>query len=96
MGGKEIDREPSKEQDGLTGLLSALGGKSDVLKGVDPTMLLKAGKAIAQMNGKPDDRCILLGALKPYLRQERQNRVDEAVRILNLMRLAELFRGEIL
>lgn len=80
----------------MAGLLAALGGKNDALGGVDPAMLLKAGKAISQLNSKPDDRCILLGALKPYLRRERQDRVDEAIRILHLMRLAELFRGEIL
>ncbi|MBQ6824063.1 MAG: hypothetical protein IJP27_05385 [Clostridia bacterium] len=48
---------------------------------------------MAQMNGKPDERCTLLQALKPYLRRERQERIDEAVRILRLLRMAELFRS---
>ena len=48
---------------------------------------------MAQWNGKPDERCTLLGALRPYLRKERQERIDEAIRILNLLRLAELFRS---
>lgn len=57
-------------------------------------MLLKAGKALSRINGKPDDRCSLLTALRPFLRRERQERVDEAIRILQLLRLAEAFRGE--
>ena len=57
----------------------------------DPTLLLKAGKALSQLNNTPDDRCNLLEALKPYLRQERKKRIDEAVRILHLLRLAEIF-----
>lgn len=57
-------------------------------------MLLRAGKAISGLQKKPDDRCLLLSALKPYLRKERRSRVDEAIRILQLMRLAELFRKE--
>lgn len=77
--------------DGLSGLLS--GGKNDVFGGLDPALLLKAGNAISQWNSKPDDRCTLLSALRPYLRQERQERVNEAIRILNLLRLAELFRS---
>ncbi|MBQ8892891.1 MAG: hypothetical protein IJ043_00600 [Clostridia bacterium] len=56
-------------------------------------MLMKAGKAISQLNNKPDDRCNLLVALKPYLRRERQERIEEAIRILNLLRLAEIFRS---
>lgn len=66
----------------------------DPLAGLDPKMLLRAGKAISGLQNKPDDRCTLLSALKPYLRKERRERVDEAIRILQLMRLAELFRKE--
>lgn len=74
--------------EGLGGLLSSFGGDS----GLDPAMLLKAGQVISKLNSTPDDRCTLLSALRPYLRPERQERVDEAVRILHLLRLAELFR----
>lgn len=57
----------------------------------DPAMLMKAGKALSRLNSSPDQRCILLEALKPYLRCERQKRIDEAIRILHLLRLAEIF-----
>lgn len=80
--------------DGLGGLLSSLtGGGNDTLGGLDPALLIKAGNAISQLNSKPDDRCTLLSALRPYLRRERQERVNEAIRILHLLRLAELFRS---
>ena len=67
---------------------------SAVLGGFDPTLLMKVGKAVAGMQGKPDQRCSLLTALKPYLRPDRRERVDEAIRLLQLMRLAEIFRKE--
>ena len=57
-------------------------------------MLLRAGKTFSRLQNKPDDRCNLLTALKPFLRKQRRARVDEAVRILQMMRLAELFRKE--
>ena len=62
---------------------------------IDPAMLLRVGNAFSRLSSKPDDRCTLLTALKPYLRQGRQNRVDEAIRILQMLRLAELFRKEV-
>ena len=65
-----------------------------MLGGLDPALLMKVGKAVSGMQGKPDQRCTLLTALKPYLRPDRRERVDEAIRLLQLMRLAELFRKE--
>ncbi len=73
----------------MSGLLPALGGGKD---GIDPALLMKVSKAMTGLHSKPDDRCTLLTALKPYLRQERRARVDEAIRILQILRLAELFR----
>ncbi|MBQ7936466.1 MAG: hypothetical protein IJ407_01695 [Clostridia bacterium] len=87
---------------GMDGLRSLLGSdkKDDsnplsALGDIDPAFLLKAGKALSGLNNKPDDRCLLLAALKPYLRKERRERVDEAIRILKLMRVAELFRKDL-
>ncbi len=56
---------------------------------------MKAGKALSGLQDRPDERCTLLLALKPYLRKERRERVDEAIRILKLMRMAELFRKDL-
>ncbi len=67
---------------------------ASLLGGLDPALLMKVGKAVAGLQGKPDQRCSLLTALKPYLRPERRERVDEAIRLLQLMRLAEIFRKE--
>ena len=61
-------------------------------EGLDPALLMKVSKAMSGLGKQPDDRCNLLTALKPYLREGRRSRVDEAIRILQLMRLAELFR----
>ena len=55
---------------------------------------MKLSKAVSDLGGKPDDRCALLSALRPYLRRERQERIDEAIRILKVLRFAELFRGD--
>ena len=76
-----------KGENPLGSLLPALGKD-----GLDPALLMKLSKAMAGLRSKPDDRCALLTALKPYLREGRRERVDEAIRLLQLWRLAELFR----
>lgn len=87
--------------EGLGGLLSAFSNSKKeenplaALGGIDPAMLMRVGKAVSGLQSKPDDRCSLLTALKPYLRKDRRARVDEAIRLLQLMRLAELFRKEV-
>lgn len=76
----------------MGGNLSSLGGLMP--EGLDPSLLLKAGKALSGMND-PDERCILLGALKPYLGSERRKRADEAVQMLKMLKIAELFRKDL-
>ncbi len=85
----------------LEGVLSAFAPQkhsddspASLLGGLDPALLMKVGKAVSGLQGKPDQRCSLLTALKPYLRPDRRERVDEAIRLLQLMRLAEIFRKE--
>ena len=68
-----------------------LGG---LLSGIDPSMLMRATKAMSRLQNTSDDRAALLLALKPFLRKGRRERVDEAIRILQMMRMAELFRKE--
>ena len=39
-----------------------------------------------------DPRTNLLSSLKPYMRNERQKSIDNAIKFLNLAKLAQLFR----
>ncbi len=55
-------------------------------------MLGRITSMMGEMNQKPDNRCSLLAALKPWLRPERQARADEAIRILKLLRIWELYQ----
>lgn len=43
-------------------------------------------------NGKNDTRSNLLMSLKPYMRSSRQKSIDNAVRIIGLTKLTDLFR----
>ena len=54
-------------------------------KGLDPGLLLKAGEMFGHQ--KPDKNTALLLALRPHLGQERQAKLDRAVRLLKLWNL---------
>ncbi len=49
----------------------------------DPMLLLKLGE-LMQADDKPDENAALLLALRPHLREERQKKVDKAVKLLRL------------
>ena len=88
---------------GLLGLLGGIGGGEEkpppppAPRGdgggmpFDPAMLSTLSRAMAALR-EPDRNILLLQALRPFLEPERQKRVDEAVKLLHLMRLAPLLQ----
>lgn len=76
--------------DSLSGLMSGLGS-------LDPKMLSAAASLMGQFNsGNDDKRVALLNALRPFVREERYAKLDQAIQIAKLSRLLrsglELFR----
>ncbi len=60
--------------------------------GIDPKMLMRLTKIMK--NDGSDNRTKLLTDLKPYISPHRQKRVDEAINMLKVLRLAELVKNE--
>ncbi len=54
-------------------------------------MAAKLAPMLSQLN-REDDSTRLLMALRPLLREERRRKIDEAVKILQLMRLLPMLR----
>ena len=78
---------------GALGSLGGLGG-GNPLGGVTPEMLgmvTKLGPLLSQVN-QESDSTRLLKALRPLLSGERQKKVDEAMKILQMMRLLPLLK----
>lgn len=82
---------PSPEpQPELTPPLTDLGDT------ISPEMLMAAQSIIGSMSQKGDDeRTKLLKSLKPFMRKERQDTIDSAVKMLNLAHLSQFFKGVI-
>lgn len=74
-----------------TDLLSSLGG------GLDPKLLMRLLPLIQELGGQQDSNArALLYALRPYLKPERQEKVERALQLARLFRVGKKFllKGE--
>lgn len=96
--------EPGFDPSALAGMLSALGGGSgssvpapppqNPLGGVTPELLqtvTRLAPLLSQVN-REDDSTRLLHALRPLLSEKRRKKLDEAIKILQMMRLMPLLK----
>lgn len=59
--------------------------------GIDMETILKISSIISKMNNsKNDPRANLLLSLKPYLKESRQSKVDQYVKLLNMSKVLEV------
>ena len=61
---------------------------------LDPKMLKVMGRLMGEYNSTGSDKKQLLDALKPYLRQDRWQKIDRAVEIAKLAHLAKIAISE--
>lgn len=75
-------------------LKSLIGGDTTpaLPDGLDPAMIMKVSKLMSGMRDSDDERTRLLCDLKPYISPARARRVDEAVNMLRLLRMVDLFK----
>lgn len=69
----------------LSALLGALGGG-----GMDPKILSVALRVFAEYSSQDDDKAALLAALRPFLRPERQEKIEKAASIARLSRVVRV------
>ena len=84
---------------GLSGLLGGLAGGENPLSALgslDPKLLSAALRLFQEYHAADDRKTALLLALKPFLKEERYAKVDQAVKIARLSRVIrvafQLFR----
>lgn len=95
---------PGPDLSALAGALGALGGSGQGAAPAQPAngagalnpnalaMAAKLAPLLGQIN-QEDDATRLLRALRPLLSPARQKKIDEAVKILQLMRFLPLLQG---
>lgn len=61
---------------------------------IDMNTILKMKSAMEKMNDKNDPRSNLLYSLKPYLRQTKQEKLDQYVNLLNFSKIADMLKND--
>lgn len=61
---------------------------------IDMNTILKMKSVMEKMNNKNDPRSNLLYSLKPYLRDTRQEKLDQYVNLLNMTKIAEALKTD--
>lgn len=61
---------------------------------IDMNTILKMKSAMDKMNNKDDPRSNLLYSLKPYLRQTKQDKLDQYVNLLNFSKVADILKND--
>ncbi|MBQ6992223.1 MAG: hypothetical protein IJN50_04880 [Clostridia bacterium] len=58
---------------------------------IDFENILRMKSIIEKMNSREDPRSNLLLSLKPYLKESRQDKVDQYIQLLNMSKILEVF-----
>ena len=61
---------------------------------IDMNTMLKMKKKKKKMSSNNDPRANLLYSLKPYLRNERKDKIDQYANLLNMTKIAELLKND--
>lgn len=60
----------------------------DLFSGIDPAAISKIAGILVKLNSAPSDpRCDLIASLKPLLSKDKQQKADEAIKMLQLLSL---------
>ena len=84
-GGEKAGTPPQEEAPA-----PASSGVGDLLGGIDPAMVARFLPLLREMNSPEDDqRAALLHALRPFLKPERQAKVDRALQAAKMIRMGK-------
>ncbi len=65
------------------------------LNGLTPGMLSAIGKILGELNKKDDGKAALIASMKPYVRPERRETLDRALKIARIARIARTAINEL-
>ena len=80
-----------------TPAFSGLGGMADLIGKIDPDVIQKLLPLVSELSegDTTDERLSLLRALAPFLKAERQKKIEQAVKAAKLIRVGKKLLGTI-
>ena len=61
---------------------------------IDMATVMKMKSVMEKMNNKNDPRSNLLYSLKPYLREQKKEKLDQYANLMNVAKIAELLKND--
>ncbi len=86
-------REDAERHEGGADAPGGFGGLGELIGGMDPATLGKMMGLVGEYTREDDRRTHFLSALKPYVRPERQSKMDRAAQIVKIARTARKAMG---
>ena len=68
--------------------------QNDFFGGLDPKMLSMMTRLMGGFNNSSNDKSKLIDTIKPYLKQERRQKLDEAANLAKMAKMAKLAFSE--
>ena len=78
----------------LVGSNTDSGSNSFNFNNIDINTIMKMKSVMEKMNSSNDPRNNLLHSLKPYLRESKQDKLDQYANLMNIAKIAEIFKNE--
>lgn len=98
ISGQQAEQSPSEQESRAEREEPEAGNPFDLFRDLDPGMIPKLLSLYGEYTRSNDEKTALLQALRPFLREERQQKLDRAVQIARLSRVIRLafqqFGGE--
>lgn len=82
----KAEKEPDKSSE------NGQEQQDDIFGGIDIEAIMKLGEIMSSMNNSNDKNTRLLLALKPHLRPENRQKVDNALKLMKIISLLPLLR----
>ena len=71
-----------------------LGALSSLLGNIDPKLIQLFSRVMREYSSQENDKSALLSAIKPYLKEERREKIDKAAEVAKMARLARAALSE--
>lgn len=85
LGGGQKEKETPSQNTGF-----------DLFSGINPEMMTRLMSLIGKLNSAPKDpRCDLIASLKPLLSKDKQQKADEAIKMLQLLSVIPLLNDSL-
>lgn len=84
----------NQEKNGSSSQSSANSNNNFDFSKLDMNTILKMKSVMEKLNDSNDPRTNLLYSLKPYLREERKEKLDQYANLLNVAKIADILKND--